>query len=235
MKYKKDDLVKIIGTSKTISEVLKKLNLNPKGGGKYLRTIVREILIENEVYNGHAHNKGKSYTKIKDEDFFIKGDKKRNYWNIRQALFKRGIKEKKCENCGLDKWMGKEIPVEIHHKDGDKMNNDISNLEVLCPNCHYFTDTYKTKNVNRIPNKVNVKTKKIKQCKCGKEILKDSEMCKSCYHINTRIVERPTLDILLKEIEELGYVQTGEKYGVSDNSIRKWIKFYNKITRSETQ
>ena len=45
MKYKKDDLVKIIGTSKTISEVLKKLNLNPKGGGKYLRTIVREILI----------------------------------------------------------------------------------------------------------------------------------------------------------------------------------------------
>ena len=98
MKYKKDDLVKIIGTSKTISEVLKKLNLNPKGGGKYLRTIVREILIENEVYNGHAHNKGKSYTKIKDEDFFIKGDKKRNYWNIRQALFKRGIKEKKCEN-----------------------------------------------------------------------------------------------------------------------------------------
>ena len=127
MKYKKDDLVKIIGTSKTISEVLKKLNLNPKGGGKYLRTIVREILIENEVYNGHAHNKGKSYTKIKDEDFFIKGDKKRNYWNIRQALFKRGIKEKKCENCGLDKWMGKEIPVEIHHKDGDKMNNDISN------------------------------------------------------------------------------------------------------------
>jgi hypothetical protein len=39
-----------------------------------------------------------------------------------------------------------------------------------------------------------------------------------------RKVERPSLDILLKDIEEIGYKGTGRKYGVSDNSIRKWIK-----------
>lgn len=150
MKYKKDDIKKIVGDKKTIGDVLIEMGINPKGGGKNLRNIIRDILVENGVYNGHAHNKGKSYIMIKDEDFFIKSEKKRNYWNIRQALFKRGIKEKKCERCGLDKWLGKEIPVEIHHKDGDKLNNVISNLEVLCPNCHYFTDTYKSKNRNWI-------------------------------------------------------------------------------------
>jgi transposase-like protein len=30
----------------------------------------------------------------------------------------------------------------------------------------------------------------------------------------------------LNEVNELGYSSTGRKYGVSDNSIRKWIKFY---------
>jgi very-short-patch-repair endonuclease/transposase-like protein len=47
-------------------------------------------------------------------------------------------------------------------------------------------------------------------------------------HISQRKVERPNYEILLKEIEEMGYVGVGKKYGVSDNSIRKWKKYYEK-------
>lgn len=46
--------------------------------------------------------------------------------------------------------------------------------------------------------------------------------------LKQRKVERPPLEILLKEVEELGYLGTGRKYGVSDNAIRKWIKWYKK-------
>ena len=54
---------------------------------------------------------------------------------------------------------------------------------------------------------------------------KKSKICNTCRSINNRVVkERPRYDILLKDINELGYVGTGKKYGVSDNSIRKWIK-----------
>lgn len=149
MKYIKQEMYKIIGDKKSISEVLIEMGLNPKGGGKKLREIIKEILIENEVYNGHAHNKGKSYIKIENEDFFTKSNKQRNFWNIRQALFKRGLKSRTCERCGLSKWLGEDIPVEVHHIDGDKFNNTLENLEVLCPNCHYYTDTYKSKNRNK--------------------------------------------------------------------------------------
>lgn len=44
--------------------------------------------------------------------------------------------------------------------------------------------------------------------------------------LSLRKIERPTLEQLLKDIEDTNYVQTGKKYGVSDNSIRKWIKNY---------
>lgn len=39
-----------------------------------------------------------------------------------------------------------------------------------------------------------------------------------------RKVERPSLEQLKIDVEELGYCGTGRKYSVSDNSIRKWLK-----------
>lgn len=47
-------------------------------------------------------------------------------------------------------------------------------------------------------------------------------------HLCQRKAIRPPYDQLLSEIKELGYVKTGLKYNVSDNSIRKWIKMYEK-------
>jgi hypothetical protein len=70
-----------------------------------------------------------------------------------------------------------------------------------------------------IPN-----NKKIYKCECGKEINKRALKCTKCYQLSQRKVERPSLETILKDIKELGYKGTGRKYGVSDNTIRKWIK-----------
>ena len=65
-----------------------------------------------------------------------------------------------------------------------------------------------------------------KNCSCGNKIYKYSKtgICSVCSSLNKRKVYRPNKDIILKDIEELGYSGTGRKYGVSDNSIRKWIR-----------
>lgn len=69
-------------------------------------------------------------------------------------------------------------------------------------------------------------------CKCGKEITRKSKFCNKCANklrsLTQRKVERPSYKQLLKEIKELGYSGVGRKYGVSDNSVRKWEKFYEK-------
>lgn len=77
-------------------------------------------------------------------------------------------------------------------------------------------------------NKFNVKTiKKVIYCECcGKEKSKKGKLCSDCYSNSQRKVERPPYKQLIEEINELGYCGTGRKYGVSDNAIRKWKKYY---------
>ncbi|MBK6998271.1 MAG: HNH endonuclease [Lewinellaceae bacterium] len=56
----------------------------------------------------------------------------------------------RCENCDLTEWLASPIPLELHHKDGNRYNNAIENLLLLCPNCHALTDNYRAKNIKKI-------------------------------------------------------------------------------------
>ena len=60
----------------------------------------------------------------------------------RRRLIEEGLKEEKCEMCGLSEWMGKPIPLELHHIDGNHYNNALSNLQILCANCHMQAHNY---------------------------------------------------------------------------------------------
>lgn len=56
--------------------------------------------------------------------------------------------EGKCNKCGNSEWLGQQISLELEHKDGNHNNNSRDNVELLCPNCHSQTDTYRGRNVN---------------------------------------------------------------------------------------
>jgi hypothetical protein len=56
--------------------------------------------------------------------------------------------EGKCNKCKLNEWLGQDICLELEHIDGDNNNNERSNLELLCPNCHSQTETWRGKNKN---------------------------------------------------------------------------------------
>ena len=62
---------------------------------------------------------------------------------LRNKLIKAGIKTfEKCEECGITEWNGKPIVIQLHHKDGDRTNNELDNIAELCPNCHSQTENY---------------------------------------------------------------------------------------------
>jgi len=73
------------------------------------------------------------------------------------------------------------------------------------------------------------KNKNIKYCSCGKEIKKTSLNCLKCR--NNRKVERPTYENLLKDINDIGYKKTGEKYNVDRTTIYKWVDNYKKMDK----
>lgn len=68
---------------------------------------------------------------------------------LKEKLIKEGIKIHKCENCGITEWMGNKVSIELHHVDGNRENNNISNLKILCPNCHSMTNNFRGKNKKR--------------------------------------------------------------------------------------
>lgn len=62
---------------------------------------------------------------------------------VKQYLIDHIDIPKKCFVCGIKKWRKLPVKLEMHHIDGDKNNNLIENLELLCPNCHSMTDNWR--------------------------------------------------------------------------------------------
>lgn len=60
--------------------------------------------------------------------------------NLKRRLLSAGVKEARCETCGLAEWLGEAISLALHHVNGDRHDNRLVNLQILCPNCHALAD-----------------------------------------------------------------------------------------------
>jgi len=76
-----------------------------------------------------------------------------NIWQLREYVIVH--QDNKCNKCGVEQWMGKALPLELDHKDGNNQNNSIENLEALCPNCHATTDTWRGRNKKSVRKKIS--------------------------------------------------------------------------------
>lgn len=131
----------------------------------------------------------------------------------------------------------------VHHKDFNRLNNDMDNLMVFASNSDHrsFHAMIKSKNKKDFIfyKKENIyycssiflvesQGSKEKLCPICKSnlIYYRSSMCKNCRKIKNRKVERPLRIVLKSKIRNLPFVQIGIEYGVSDNAIKKWCKSY---------
>lgn len=156
-------------------------------GGNY-RTFykyVKEYNLDTSHFTGQKTNLGnRNNVGLSKEDFFRK-EKLIRSSDLMKKLITLGVKEYRCECCGITEWNGREIKLQIHHIDGDHFNNELENLKVLCPNCHSQTDTYAGKKNNKgiRTTKYNKPRKYI--CEdCGKPLLRKpkSGLCIDCLH-----------------------------------------------------
>lgn len=145
--FSKESLEKICKESESYREVAEKIGYSPDGGSgvKAVKEMIEKYHFDCSHFlgQGHSKNSGKRKTPLED---YLSGKVKITAHKLRIRLLEENVFEAKCCCCGLTEWLGNPIPLELHHKDGDKENNSLENLELRCPNCHYFTDTYKSKN-----------------------------------------------------------------------------------------
>lgn len=135
--FSKDEIIAAIETGITMGGAAKVLNVDQ-------RTFKKEAE-KYGLYEKSHHSRGKF------ELVDILSGKHPQYptSKIIPRLVKEGYKEYKCECCGIIDWNGERIGLELNHIDGDNSNHKLDNLEILCPNCHSQTDTYKSRNIKR--------------------------------------------------------------------------------------
>ena len=134
--YVDQDIVDAVPKVKSLAGLLKELGLRVAGGNyANMKRNLQRLNLNCDHWTGQAWNKDE-----RTKDW-------RDYSKIAN-LKKHLIKERghRCQVCGKRKWRGKEIAIEVHHKDGNKTNNKLDNLLLVCPNCHAQTKTYRGKN-----------------------------------------------------------------------------------------
>jgi DNA-binding transcriptional ArsR family regulator len=84
------------------------------------------------------------------EDLLVVG-RRTSRTHLKTRLIAAGLKENRCERCGVTEWNGEPLVMQLHHKNGDGRDNRLQNIEFLCGNCHSQTDTYGGRNGHRKP------------------------------------------------------------------------------------
>ncbi len=139
--------------SSSIRQVIKALGL-VEAGGNYaqIKKFLKLYKIDTSHFTGMAWNKGMHgvgvYRKTLKE-ILTRGNYYQSY-KLKRRLFVAGLKKPQCEMCG---WAKKSadgrVPLELDHISGDRYDNRLENLQILCPNCHSLQPTHRGRNIKK--------------------------------------------------------------------------------------
>lgn len=149
MRHTKEALERAVAESTSWNGLLLNLGLRTNGGSRsYLQKKVREFGIDFTHFDLARRPTGKQrggHNKLPWQEVLVERDRRKKpeaSERLRRALIESGVTYE-CEFCGQGpEWQGKPLTIQVDHIDGDKYNNEKSNLRFLCPNCHSQTPTW---------------------------------------------------------------------------------------------
>ncbi len=152
-KWTAEQLIEAVEQSTSIREVIFTLGLIPAGGNyEQVKKYIREAKLDISHFTGKGWRVGLRIptvpaiplAHILTEESYFQSHK------LKKRLFAEGLKSQKCEFCG---WAKKaedgRIPLELDHINGNRHDNRLENLRILCPNCHSLQPTHRGRNIKR--------------------------------------------------------------------------------------
>lgn len=218
-KYTEDEFIDAVKQSDNINQVLIKLKLAYSGPSyETVRRLIRKYNLDTSHFTANS-SKSQRSNRIPTENF-LDNSVKVESGRLKARLLEEGYFEYKCYSCHLTTWQDYDIPIQLHHIDENRNNNNLSNLTILCPNCHALTHGYCKK---------KEKAKKIFTTKVTKNEDGTVEIERTLPYYSevkerTRKVKRPDKETLQQLVFDYPLTHLGRMFGVSDNAVRKWCK-----------
>jgi hypothetical protein len=245
-RYSESEARAAVAGSISYSEAMRRLGLRPAGGNhRHFRRYVDEIW---QIPTDHFDPSSARlvslirHAPVPLEDVLVEGSSYSRR-NLKLRLYDTGLKERRCELCGQDEiWRGKPIALILDHINGVPDDNRLENLRIVCPNCNSTFDTHCGRK-NRAGKRdcrgcgrsffPHYLRQKYCSAECGSK--QADRVRKLKPHLSTRRVERPSHEQLLSDVDSMSMVAVGHKYGVSDNAVRKWLRWYRQAAELATR
>ncbi len=143
-----EQLLSIVPECTSIRQVLMALGLVAKGGNfKTIKTHIARLGLDTSHITGKGHGKGYSIGRPLSE-LLVVGSSVGSH-HLKMRLLKAGILQEKCYQCGIQNWLDKPLSFHLDHINGINVDNRLTNLRLVCPNCHSQTETYCGKNIGK--------------------------------------------------------------------------------------
>lgn len=144
------EFVDAVTTSISVSEVLRKLRLKPAGSNfKTVYVHAERLSVSLTHLKGKSWSKGRRDLKGKPtralKEILVENSTYTSTSSLKSRLIKAGLITNSCYICGITKWLGKPLTLQIDHINGRNLDHRLHNLRILCPNCHAQTPTYRNR------------------------------------------------------------------------------------------
>jgi hypothetical protein len=217
------------------AETLRILEYRSAGGNwKTLQKYAALWEIPTDHFDAHAASlaglRRSAFRSIPLEEVLVEGSAY-NRHNLKQRLLAEGLKAPCCELCGQgEMWRGRRLALILDHVNGVPDDHRLENLRIVCPNCAGTLPTHCGRKNKRPPRTCalcgsSFEAKRREQRYCSREC---GQRVAWVNRKGRRKVARPSYEQLLTEIETTSYRAVGRRYGVTDNTIRKWVRQYRR-------
>ena len=216
------------------ADALRRLGYAVKGANyRMLQKWARRWGIETAHFDPHIGRRRAAHTMQIPLDEVLVENSTYNRFDMKRRLLAAGLLEPSCELCSQGEvWHGRRMSLVLDHINGVSNDNRIENLRMVCPNCAATLDTHCGRNLPRdrvcpgcgasfVPR--NIRHRYCSQ-KCWGAV--NGTALRGVPAPVRRKVERPSYEQLMADVASMSFLAMGRKYGVSDNAVRKWIRWY---------
>ena len=234
-RYSEAQVREAVAIARSIAEALRLLGLVPAGGNHAtLKKLITRYGLSTEHFNPYwAQHGGRAARAPIPLELILVEHSTYHRNHLKRRLYDEGLKTRVCELCGQgETWQGRSMALILDHINGIGTDNRLENLQIVCPNCAATLDTH--------CGRKNRRDRDPRSCLwCGHEFIPRYTTHRYCSpscgqhskgprepRPERRKVERPSYEQLMTDLETMSFLAIGRKYGVSDNAVRKWVRWY---------